>query len=633
MSNSTDEFIMKEIDHKHLEAWAVKFGGTAVIGYLCTLLIIGKGLHFFLQKRGLFLGYLIFPPVLLSGILGLGIFAIIAAVDEDMSVKFSGGLDILKTNLVNFVFGALALGLTCSRSSSQHSTLRGIVTSLFHEGMPMIIYSQVLIWGQTLCCLIVLCVGNLFGAGIPPLFVAMVPLGLEAGSDVLSKDPQHNYWSGAIVEEAESFALILVCVVAVALLSGRALLDELLPSMGVGRGLDYSDPQRGQQQQQAEAFNRKRTQSNSITSRNGRGPASEVGSVNSSFLQLDSAGSDGSRGAAGNEKADHLKTRQEHASLGTHISFIALGVFVSFAVSMGGQVVEYYFALGDSKLFSGIRMFKLTMFAALCTMHVTLRRTHLRFNRDWFMRLCGFLLDVLIIAACSSSNPRPAALDNSWFHYMLVVLFSLVCFAWNLFCFFVLAPDLFPNFWYERGLVLLCDALGHSYTGLLLARTMDPMMETPVPAAYAYKLMLFFIPSSGGKNTVVVTLVDSYGPWLALLICMLVVTAWIMIFWKFFKHRFVHEDRDRDRQRKCICRKMSRTKTRPRGCSPQPPPLAATTAAAHLAAWHLHPQAQARTSWRWRVTARRRAPGLHCSSKALASRGAARLCLHHCPSR
>lgn len=552
MSNTTVtvEFEMKEVDHKHLEAWAVRYGGTAVIGYLCTLLIIGKGLHYFSQKRGLFLGHFVFPPVLLSGILGLSIFAIMAGIDEDMSVQFSGGLDVLKTNLVNFVFGALALGLTCSRSSSQHSTLRGIVTSLFHEGMPMIIYSQVLIWGQTLCCLVVLCIGNAFGAGIPPLFVAMVPLGLEAGDDVLSKYPRHNYWSSAIIEEAESFGLILCCVVAVGLLSSRSMLNELFPSLGIGPGLvDYNNP-RGDQQQllhqhHAEAFNRKRTQSNSnsINSPNSNGRRGKTAAdIDASYLQLDSASSDGSKTAVGNEKADHLKIRQEHASLGTHISFVSLGVFMSFGASMLGQVVEYYFALGDSKIFSGIRMFKLTMFASLIIMHVTLRRTSLRFNREWFMRLCGFLLDVLIIAALSSSNPRPAALDSSWFRYRLVVLFSFVCFGWNLFCFFYLAPDLFPNFWYERGLVLLCDALGHSYSGLLIARTMDPMMATPVPAAYAYKLMLFFIPSSGGKNSIIITLVDGYGPWLALLICMLVVAAWMLIFWKFFKHRFVGGD-------------------------------------------------------------------------------------------
>ena len=54
--------------------------------------------------------------------------------------------------------------------------------------------------------------------------------------------------------------------------------------------------------------------------------------------------------------------------------------------------------------------------------------------------------------------------------------------------------------------------------GLLLARTLDPSMESPVLAAYAYKLMLFFIPSSGGKNSVVMGILSHHGPWAALVV-------------------------------------------------------------------------------------------------------------------
>ena len=81
--------------------------------------------------------------------------------------------------------------------------------------------------------------------------------------------------------------------------------------------------------------------------------------------------------------------------------------------------------------------------------------------------------------------------------------------------------------------------MGHSYTGLLFARTLDPSMESPVPAAYAYKLMLFFVPSSGAKNTIVVSLMLSHGPWAALLVCLCVVATWIIIFDTHFKHRFL----------------------------------------------------------------------------------------------
>jgi hypothetical protein len=75
--------------------------------------------------------------------------------------------------------------------------------------------------------------------------------------------------------------------------------------------------------------------------------------------------------------------------------------------------------------------------------------------------------------------------------------------------------------------------------GLLFARTLDPLMESPVPAAYAYKLMLFFIPTSGVKNCIILNLVASHGAGIALLVCLCVVCTWVLIFDTYFRNRFV----------------------------------------------------------------------------------------------
>lgn len=60
--------------------------------------------------------------------------------------------------------------------------------------MPMIFYSQILAWGQTTCCLLVTCIYNLFSqsasAAIPFAFPTLVPLGLEAGNDVVLSSAQ-----------------------------------------------------------------------------------------------------------------------------------------------------------------------------------------------------------------------------------------------------------------------------------------------------------------------------------------------------------------------------------------------------------------------------------------------------------
>jgi hypothetical protein len=83
-------------EHSDLEEWAKLFGGminvlnvviivhniapfiigTAILGFISTLLIGGKFVHHVFQRRGLIFGIFIVPPALLSGLLGLMWFAI-----------------------------------------------------------------------------------------------------------------------------------------------------------------------------------------------------------------------------------------------------------------------------------------------------------------------------------------------------------------------------------------------------------------------------------------------------------------------------------------------------------------------------------------------------------------------------
>ena len=129
------------------------------------MLIGGKCIHHMFQRRGLMFGlfvsssflliyhlfllltffkskklyhdieYKVVPPALLSGVLGLIWFCIMDRVDPELTSDLSMGLEALKGNLINFVFASLILGLTSSRAKSHHITIRGVVTSLLHEGI------------------------------------------------------------------------------------------------------------------------------------------------------------------------------------------------------------------------------------------------------------------------------------------------------------------------------------------------------------------------------------------------------------------------------------------------------------------------------------------------------------------
>eukprot|EP01041_Mallomonas_annulata_P000361 gene361-661_t len=542
---------MNRLEHDRIEEWAKKYAGLALMGFLCTLLIVGKFVHYIFLNRGLICGIFVIPPALLSGIVGLIWFAIMDKIDPVMTDDLAAGLDMMKSNLLNFVFAALMLGLCCSRSSSKHTSLRGVLTSVLHEGMPMVIYSQILTWGQTSLCLLIICISNLIGKNIPSLFSAMVPLGLEAGNDVVPTPVYNNFWSQTVVEEAESLGIVVTAILGVIAISAK----PYLMSSGY-LGSAYSRESNNSIQSSssdAEAFGRtsmptstRQQQLNiiipsqiSITQmqRGGGGSNNIDMKSNRNTTILD----DTYRG----DKTDDDKP-EAYASLGTHLSIVALTVFLSFNAGLTARIFEVQFSfLKAHRIFSGICMYKLSMCCALISMNFFLRRSRIRFRRDWFMRLCGLMLDMLVIAALSTANPKPKSLKEV--HYGMVAVFVTVCVAWNLFAFIFLARRLFPNYWYERGLTLSGNALGHSFMGLLFARTLDPALETPAPIAYAYKLMIFFIPSSGGKNNIVVSIVDSHGVWIALIVCLCVVTAWLIIFEKHFKHRFVNQ---RSRTRK-----------------------------------------------------------------------------------
>lgn len=442
------------------------------------------------------------------------------------------GLESVRTNLINFVFASLMLGLTCMRKTSQHNGWRGIITSFLHEGLPMVMYGQILTWGQSGCCLLVLSIAEILDIPIPPHFATIVPLGLESGEHIVAlnyiTDPvdvskRGTKWAHTVLAESEALGLLTVSLLAIVLMSGKQFFiacgaidqEASHPSRTVR-------PVAGHGAGQAEAFER------------------------SAPKHLQSAFSvDDTEDVSGDQiNGNHNDNKNNIASLGSHLSLIALAVFISFGVSFLLQLLEIEIKW-TQYLIAGIPVFKLSMIAALVCMQIILARTpFLRFRREWFMRLCGLMLDLLIICALSVAYPDIGSLEGT--HYMLCSLFVLVCILWNVFCFLYIAKELFPNYWFTRAITLSGMVVGHSYMGLLMARTLDPYLLSPVPVAFVSKLMLIFIPSTTIKNSILVNLVENQSHWLALVICWLIVATWFFIFESHFRHRFVSSKKSED---------------------------------------------------------------------------------------
>ncbi|EWM28433.1 hypothetical protein Naga_101843g1 [Nannochloropsis gaditana] len=136
----------------------------------------------------------------------------------------------------------------------------------------------------------------------------------------------------------------------------------------------------------------------------------------------------------------------EEATLGSHIGLIALSVFFGYLLNLSLKYLELNRPfLRNHHLVSGIRLFKICMVAAVVCMVTVRAASNLRFKPDWFHRLAGFSLDLMVIAAISSQRfDYYKKVDN----LELVIIIILGCVLWNLVAFFAFAKRMFPNFWW-----------------------------------------------------------------------------------------------------------------------------------------------------------------------------------------
>ena len=534
-----------EINHVQLETWALGLGATAILGFVCTLLILGKVLHFAFTRKNLFCGYFLLAPSVLSGLFGLAALAMFRNLDIGLADDLQSGLECVVTNLQSFVFSSLILGLHSSSSSNMaNQSVRGVMLSIVHEGLPMMVYSQMLIWGHSFCCLLVLAVMGLYSKSVPQYYyAALVPNGIETGGDVIIAT--HSATAGednTILSEAEAIGLVTTCIACVVLISARPWL-QAQGWLSANRGRNSGD-----MEEITDTFGRSnrsrgtggagiggsRNESNAdaldALEHNILTPSSKLkadGDILSSAL---AGANSGSAAAAAAGSSSIIE-----AGLGAHLSLIALTAFLSFGITLLAHLLEIKFAGHFGTIFTSVRMFKLAMFSSLTAMLFITKLTRVSFKREWFMLLCGLFLDLVFISALTKSLPRSVEADKGHTHFMAVTGLVLVMLMWNVICYIAVARHMFPNFHFERALVLSASAMGNSYSGLLFARLMDPSLNSPVPAAFAAKLLLFFIPSSAAKNKIVGKFLQKHGIWITLAICSCIVAAWYLIIFSSFR--------------------------------------------------------------------------------------------------
>jgi Na+/glutamate symporter len=470
-------------EHDRLEEWAKKYAVLGLCGFLSLLLILGKAIRlpqisFFNPTSSGSSGggsrppiNLSIPPAIVSGLIGLFWIGIMEYLDDTLTLDLNLGLDSFKLIMVNFMFASMILSLFCTRSSSQHSNSKALFLSILHEGIPMVIYSQILIWGQSSVCLLIYCLFYINSSDVPHLVSAMVPLGIEVGKDVIPTAVYKNSWSQTVVQEAETLGLFAACFLGViAITVKNRYIRGPWNDSSSGRNDFYLRTHSGSADY--EAFGRvsepvltpvksRRSSSTTLTpSLSQRIPSNPI-QGNSLTIQIPQNTQDkplhsSFRLAPSSPSfvpAPSAHRDSFHSSLGTHISFIFISVFLAFCFGLFARIFESQYPwLKSHRILSSIRMFELSIFFSFLLIQFSLNYTKLTFKSEWYMRLCSLALDLVIIASLTSALPRPTQVEQV--HYGLVGVFVLACALWNIFVFIFLGRKMFPNFWFERGITL-----------------------------------------------------------------------------------------------------------------------------------------------------------------------------------
>jgi hypothetical protein len=207
----------------------------------------------------------------------------------------------------------------------------------------------------------------------------MIPLGLEAGLEVTPTRLYRHFWSPTVVEEAESLGLMCAVFMATLLIAHKS---SILKRMGEAT-----------QQQPTESFSHSAFETEAFD-RHFEGRQRELTKSVSANELLLVASTKVDEKYSDDSKPEKAKIE---ASLGVHISFIAIAVFLAFGLKFSAKVLEIQFSSDQFAIFGGVRLFKLSMCCALLCMHLVLKNSQICFRKEWFMRLCGLALDIIVI--------------------------------------------------------------------------------------------------------------------------------------------------------------------------------------------------------------------------------------------
>ena len=201
-----------------------------------------------------------------------------------------------------------------------------------------------------------------------------------------------------------------------------------------------------------------------------------------------------------------------------HCAIIAIAVLIGW----GFQTL----IRSSSPVMKSFPLFPLAMIGGLIVQFSCMKLKVAKYlDKGTFDRIMGWGLDFLVASAIASLR-----LDLFLENFMPFSILMITGMVWLIFMVWFLAPRMFPEYFFERGITEFGMQSGVTAVGLLLLRLVDPQYNTGTAEAFGLKQMVYEPFLGGGLVTATAPIfIMHYGAWTTLIICAIIMAVFFTI--------------------------------------------------------------------------------------------------------
>lgn len=215
-----------------------------------------------------------------------------------------------------------------------------------------------------------------------------------------------------------------------------------------------------------------------------------------------------------------------------HLALVALAILIGWVLHQGLMLLESTtWAAGNPAvaIFKYVPLFPLCMIGGIIA-HSIWHQLGFTVSRPLIELISALALSVLITTAVGTM-----ALGYIGAHWEAFVLLAVTGVAWLLFAFRFLAPRMFNQHWFQRGIVDMGQSMGMTATGLLFLHMVDPKDKTNSMESFGYKQLLFEPFFGGGFITALsMPLIVALGLPIFTAVAAFAFGAWLLLGLRYF---------------------------------------------------------------------------------------------------